>query len=397
METIHNKTIKHLSEELLKIYQKGGTGILSCSRNKLEGEIYLISGKLMYLVRNPHRVRRWHRANLKFASHWKMPMISLSDNQLWESQLIHHGISNKNISLTQVKNIVRYTTEECLFELSCYEDLKLKWEEKTKTESGLALALALSLEEVIKIMQEVDNIRQLWDKGGLRVLSPRLAPILKSKVDTENSSILESFDGKLTLWDIAIKQDQNIIELIKVLIPFIRKGVIKFKEIPDLDSPKGTKVISQTNDKNKTKTSPTTTSTTNKSPEKTKITSEKGKALIACIDDSPVVVHNIKKLLTPVGYEILPIPEPMHGFSQLIEHKPDLILLDINMPNANGYSVCQFLRNSPIFEKTPIIILTGQDTNIDRARAKLVGATDFIGKPAEKKVLLAMIEKYLSK
>ncbi len=78
-----------------------------------------------------------------------------------------------------------------------------------------------------------------------------------------------------------------------------------------------------------------------------------------------------------------------------MKHLPDLILLDLNMPNDNGYSVCKFLRESEAFSKTPIVILTSQDTAIDRTRAKLVGATDFIAKPPEPKKLLQMIELYL--
>ncbi|ACK72155.1 response regulator receiver protein [Gloeothece citriformis PCC 7424] len=104
----------------------------------------------------------------------------------------------------------------------------------------------------------------------------------------------------------------------------------------------------------------------------------------------------MKKILQPAGYKILSIQEPMAGFAQLIEHKPDLILLDLNMPNANGYSICKFLRETPVFGKTPIIILTAQDTVIDRAKAKLVGATDFISKPPNPQELLLMIEKYLA-
>ena len=93
---------------------------------------------------------------------------------------------------------------------------------------------------------------------------------------------------------------------------------------------------------------------------------------MACIDDSPIVIHNLKSILGPAGFQVLSIPEPMAGFAQLIEHKPDLILLDLNMPNANGYSICKFLRETPVFGQTPIIILTAQDNVIDRTRAKLV-------------------------
>ena len=85
----------------------------------------------------------------------------------------------------------------------------------------------------------------------------------------------------------------------------------------------------------------------------------------------------------------------MHGFSKLIEHRPQLILLDLMLPNADGYSICKFLRETPAFAKTPIIILTGQDTNLDRMRARLAGATEFLGKPPKAEALIGMIEQHL--
>jgi len=92
---------------------------------------------------------------------------------------------------------------------------------------------------------------------------------------------------------------------------------------------------------------------------------------------------------------VLSIPEPMRGFSQLIEHKPDLILLDLLLPNADGYSICKFLRETPVFKKTPIIILTAKNTSIDRTRAQLVGATGFLAKPPQAQELLDMVQKHL--
>jgi chemotaxis family two-component system response regulator PixG len=85
----------------------------------------------------------------------------------------------------------------------------------------------------------------------------------------------------------------------------------------------------------------------------------------------------------------------MRGFSQLIEHKPDLILLDLHLPNADGYSICKFLRETSAFKKTPIIILTAKNTQIDRFRAKQAGATDFLGKPPQPTELVQMLQKYL--
>jgi chemotaxis family two-component system response regulator PixG len=398
MITANTTNSPKILEKIEQLTEQKATGkLVGKAKNKeICGEIIFLSGRLVYIVQPRHRVRRWQRAIVQFAPNWKPEIISIAEDQAWESQLLHHAVNQKQISLTQVKDIIRTIAQEALFEITGYTDLVLEWEEREKKESGLALVLALSPQEIKVVLNNVSKMRKEWDTAGLRVLSPTLAPLSKSEEGEKTVSILTGLDGKLPLWDLALKKGKSISELTSVFIPFVRKGIIKFKEIPDLPSPiepspsvkKTTPVAkagSQVQEKKESE-EPSTPTTT-----------RKGKALVACIDDSPVVAHDIKRMLVPAGYDVLAIPEPMRGFSSLIEQRPDLILLDINMPNANGYSVCQFLRNSPIFEKTPIIILTGQDTNIDRARAKLVGATDFVGKPAQQDILIPMLEKYLQK
>ena len=83
------------------------------------------------------------------------------------------------------------------------------------------------------------------------------------------------------------------------------------------------------------------------------------------------------------------------GIGILAKEKPHLILLDLVMPDTDGYNVCNFLRNRSTFRKTPIIMLTSWDNTINRVRAKLVGVSDFLAKPFEAEQLLQLIKKYL--
>ncbi|MBL1209071.1 response regulator [Geminocystis sp. GBBB08] len=387
---IKTNTVSKLKETINTLAKESKNGVLVCKYKEVIGEIHFFSGKLIYTVIYKHRVRRWKRALLKAGIHTEIKSITFEDEQPWEYQLFSHELAHKKIGMTQVKDIIRTVAEEVFFELSGYLDLEMQWQDKIKSQSGLALVLALSNQEVNLVIENACKLREDWDAQGLKTLSPTLAPMGKTSQTNESFSwLLDTIDGKLSLWDLALKNKKSINELGSLLIPYIRKGVVKFKEIPDLNisNPQPVSIKSEVVEETQEKKS---------TPSFKSKTAQKKSLLIACIDDSPVVAHNIKKILIPAGYEVLAIPEPMHGFSQLIEHQPQLILLDINMPNANGYSVCQFLRNSPIFEKTPIIILTGQDTNIDRARAKLVGATDFMAKPPDEKVLLLILKKYLN-
>jgi chemotaxis family two-component system response regulator PixG len=65
------------------------------------------------------------------------------------------------------------------------------------------------------------------------------------------------------------------------------------------------------------------------------------------------------------------------------------------MPNTNGYEICSFLRKSPQFKEIPIVMLTGHDGIVDRLRAKMVGSTDFLGKPPDPTKVVQVVQKYL--
>jgi chemotaxis family two-component system response regulator PixG len=85
----------------------------------------------------------------------------------------------------------------------------------------------------------------------------------------------------------------------------------------------------------------------------------------------------------------------MRAIATLLNRKPHIIFLDLVMPNTNGYEICTQLRKVSAFRDTPIIILTGNDGIIDRVRAKVVGASDFMGKPVDAEKVLAITNKYL--
>jgi twitching motility two-component system response regulator PilG len=88
------------------------------------------------------------------------------------------------------------------------------------------------------------------------------------------------------------------------------------------------------------------------------------------------------------------ISSPIKALSIIFQQKPDLVLCDIAMPELNGYELCGMLRKSTAFAKTPIIMLTGKDSFIDRVKARMVGATEYLTKPFGEKELLTTVEKY---
>lgn len=116
---------------------------------------------------------------------------------------------------------------------------------------------------------------------------------------------------------------------------------------------------------------------------------------VACIDDSPTVLSAINSFLDQEYFSIVMINDPLKALMQIIRCKPDLILLDVGMPNLDGYELCSLLRKHSSFKNTPIVMVTGNTGFIDRAKAKLVGASGYLTKPFTRAELVKMVFKYL--
>lgn len=115
---------------------------------------------------------------------------------------------------------------------------------------------------------------------------------------------------------------------------------------------------------------------------------------IVCIDDSPSILQTIQTHLDE-QFNVVMIADPLKALMQVMRHNPDVILLDVGMPNLDGYELCAMLRRHPRFRETPVIMVTGHTGFIDRARAKLVGASGYLTKPFTRMELLDTIAKHL--
>ncbi|NJR39124.1 MAG: response regulator [Leptolyngbyaceae cyanobacterium CSU_1_4] len=117
---------------------------------------------------------------------------------------------------------------------------------------------------------------------------------------------------------------------------------------------------------------------------------------MACIDDSPTVLNAIHSFLNDKGIGVIMINDPVKALMQIIRNKPDLILLDVTMPNLDGYELCSLVRKHPAFKNTPVVMVTSNSGFIDRAKARLVGASGYLTKPFTQPDLLKMVFKHLS-
>ncbi|MBW4567975.1 MAG: response regulator [Tolypothrix carrinoi HA7290-LM1] len=112
---------------------------------------------------------------------------------------------------------------------------------------------------------------------------------------------------------------------------------------------------------------------------------------IVCIDDSLTVLNVMKLFLDDQIFSVLGINDPLKALTQVIRSKPDLILLDVEMPNIGGYEFCRLLRKHSSFKSIPVIMVTGRTGFKDRAKAKIVRSSGYLTKPFTKAELLKIV------
>ena len=116
---------------------------------------------------------------------------------------------------------------------------------------------------------------------------------------------------------------------------------------------------------------------------------------ILIVDDNPNNLRLLAKILELQGYIVRKSLSGKMALQAVHRHPPDLILLDINMPEMNGYDVCQKLKASQITNHIPIIFISALDQVNDKVRAFELGAQDYISKPFQELEVLARIKNQL--
>lgn len=115
---------------------------------------------------------------------------------------------------------------------------------------------------------------------------------------------------------------------------------------------------------------------------------------ILIIEDEELIREELKTLLSNAGFSVDCIIDFSNIPNQIRSILPDLILMDVNLPGQNGYSLCTAIRS---FSQTPILFLTGRSTAMDELQALTLGGDDYITKPYTIPILLARINVLLKR
>lgn len=113
---------------------------------------------------------------------------------------------------------------------------------------------------------------------------------------------------------------------------------------------------------------------------------------VLVVEDDPAIADMLSKMLIRF-YEVRVVNDGGAAISTAVGFRPDVILLDVNLPNMDGFAIAQALKKSPDLGKIPIVFLTAQDRSLDVVKGIQVGAKHYITKPFKMDDVIKKIRK----
>ncbi len=129
-------------------------------------------------------------------------------------------------------------------------------------------------------------------------------------------------------------------------------------------------------------------------PKKTPL--KKTNAKILVIDDAQVNLRMLTKCLATEGYAVQAVPDGKRALEAVLSNKPDLILLDIVMPDLDGFEVCHILKENPQTKAIPVLFMSALNETEDKVKGFEAGAVDYITKPFQFPEVLARVQTHLT-
>ncbi|ELS02737.1 response regulator with CheY-like receiver domain and winged-helix DNA-binding domain [Xenococcus sp. PCC 7305] len=228
----------------------------------------------------------------------------------------------------------------------------------------------------IRVKQDLSDRRQQW--ANLESIIPAMDAIpnvIERQLSTvQYTKIREQLkiyiDGRKTLSDIATEMDKDPLVLANHYSNLVKSGVISFDSHPANHNQAN---INQT--------------ITTGSPQKNLPT-------ILSLDDSRIVQVSIKRALQG-DYNVVLASNAAEALMYINRNSIDLLLLDVTMPDVNGWEFCRMIRKMPKFEELPIIMVTARDGLLDKMKGQISGTNKYLTKPFKKEELLEVISKYI--
>lgn len=438
--------ITHELEDKIQSYREQQfTGFVKISGQRdYQWFVYYLLGRVVWTKSRVHSLRRWQRHlaihSPVFFEQITQP-ISLS-YESWNYTSLSRLVKLKQFRRDQFSKVVESCIAEDLFDILQVGTVQYEQSGQPLTYQAIekeASSLPFIMLQQERAWQEAKQEWQVWEQAGLSKFSPDWAPsitnleMLKAQTPSQTFQTLTTFvDGQSTLRDLAVTFKQPIIPLTKSILPYVSRKMLGLAEISDLvenandgfdaellqsttpvtlitlasNEPDAISVVPTDSSSPQpplphiTTTSVEVPSSAQPSTGRVSITQSSRRLKnnaprIIYIDDSPADSRSMCTIVEDLGYQYTNIPDPLQALPMLIEFKPKLIFLDLVMPIANGYEVCSQIRRISALKEIPIIIVTSNDGIADRVRARIVGASGFLGKPIQHKKVAKVIKKHI--
>lgn len=360
------------------------TGILHFYWQSVRWSIYLLQGTIIYVTQGLIPDEKFAR-HLNFFSKQNLNLTRSSIDKI--TSLVQKNIENRQYN-PEYKALLWLSTQQILKSQEIYsltfrltqeslESLLMLNQASCSFTNHASESKAIIRFHALELVKKVSERVETWRSLSPEIESPYQSPYLlppneeyqdvTTKTREKYGKILVGYNFK----QLGSRLCQDDLTIAKRIYPLVNRGLVKlnksshpFDQLPNLI-------------------------TCNEF-----ISSVKCKK-ICCIDDSSSMLEMIQHYLKDINAKIYTISESPKALGEIINLKPDLILLDVGMPDLDGHSICKFIRNHSQLKRIPIIMVTGRNTLIDRAKARLNGATDYLTKPFEGKSLQEMVKKYI--
>ncbi|MEM8716959.1 MAG: response regulator [Cyanobacteria bacterium P01_A01_bin.3] len=255
-----------------------------------------------------------------------------------------------------------------------------------------------------RVQEKLDERQRRW--GQLRSLIPSVDSVptvnesaARAVQQPEFQKVRPLLNGQRSLSEIAEILHIDALSLAKYCAAWRQAGQIELVGLPSLatarkstPSPGSQSPASQSPVNSATVSSAPTTSPP--ATENIVISDTPGKPIILSVDDSPIVQTMIKRVLSE-RYELLLASNAVDALNIINKHSISLLLLDVTMPEIDGYELCKTIRNIGKFKTLPIVMLTAKDTMFDKVKGRFAGTDKYLTKPINSSELLAVVKEFI--
>ncbi|MEA5511448.1 response regulator [Crocosphaera sp. UHCC 0190] len=393
-----------------RIAQVQASGCLIVSDNSVTWRIYVQGGKLIYANHSLDSFDRLER-HLRRLSYQVSSLTGIVRNQARlnfdhdsknledcppEYQAISWLVNEKYLQANQAASLVKTLSIEVFDSFLLLKKGQYKFIKNTEI---IPPFVKLDLKDLI---EECKQRLKGWAALAPVITSPDQRPYFfsqnqgKKQISPERIQKLSKFLRGFSFRQLAVLTNQDDLKIAQYLhqliidkIVVLREPQSPFDKLPQIGETK----FLLPNKSIEKPTSITEQITFNNPPS---FSDSQKTSKLLCVDDSPTILREISRFLENQNLSIQAINDSQKALLEIIRFKPDIILLDVGMPGIDGYKLCQLIRNHPLFKNTPIVMVTGNRSLIDRAKARVAGASDYLTKPFTQADLLKMVFRYLT-